>query len=77
MSPEFTQDEIDKRAVIKILQDTGNMKRFMDGLFGQGNWAFDAAEDVWVTPNSHGPGYIVVKRGGDWFVSAPPKGAMS
>jgi hypothetical protein len=74
---EFTQDQIDKHAMFEMLQDTDNMNRLMDGLFGCGNWIFDAAEDVWVTPNSDGPGYIVVKRGGDWFVAVIPEGAMS
>lgn len=65
------------QTVREALNDTDNMNRLMDGLFGQGNWVFDASDDVWVTPNSDGPGYIVVKRGGDWFFAAVPEREIS
>jgi hypothetical protein len=60
------------QAAFEILQDTDNMNLLMDDLFGQCSWVFDSAEDVWIVQNADGPGYIVVKRGGDWFVSMPP-----
>jgi len=45
----------------------------MDGLYGPGKWVYDPREDVWVAPNSKGPGFVIVRRGGDWFVSNPPR----
>jgi hypothetical protein len=58
-------------AIREALQDTATMDRFMDALVGKGNWTYDAADDVWITPNDKGPGFYVVKRGGDWFVATP------
>jgi len=57
--------------VREALQSTENMNRLMDGLFGKGGWTFDEAEDVWVAPNDKGPGFVVVSRGGDWFIAIP------
>jgi hypothetical protein len=72
--PSDTSDDDKAR---EILQDTGNMNLFMNGMFGAGNWVFDETEDVWVTSNSKGPGYIVFRRGGDWFVADIPEREMS
>ena len=65
---KFPQDRT-SRELRRQLQSTEKMNRLMDGLCGPGNWVFDPTEDVWVTRNDHGPGVIVVMRGGDWFVS--------
>jgi len=52
----------------KLFQDTDQMNRLMDRLYGRDRWVFDPVEDVWITPNKKGPGVVVVRRGGDWFV---------
>jgi hypothetical protein len=73
---KFPQDKL-SQSLRDQLQCTEKMNRLMDGVCGPGNWIFDEKEDVWVTPNTHGPGFVVVRRGGDWFVSDPPRKAMS
>lgn len=44
---------------------------FLNRLFGQGQWQYDAREQLWIAPdqNYSGPGrqYFCVKANGDWF----------
>jgi hypothetical protein len=69
------------RRLDKLLRETlrtdAGMTRFMDALFGEQGWVYDASEDVWVTPNKDhigpGRGFLVVKRGGDWFGAVLPE----
>ena len=76
MSPDISDDDKARQ----ILQDTDTMNKFMDDMFGPGNWIFDPMDDVWVTSNSKAkgkPGLLVFKRGGDWFVANIPGREMS
>jgi hypothetical protein len=72
-----TKDEKRIRAELRSrLMGDAEMARFLDALFGVGTWAYDADEDVWVTPDTKhsGPGrvFIVVERGGNWFKAILP-----
>jgi hypothetical protein len=70
----ISPDDPDIQAKLRRhFQDSHQMNRLMDRLFGPGNWVFDPTEDVWVTRNSKGPGLIVVRRGGDWCVCDPER----
>lgn len=61
----------------KRLSTDEGMAKFLDALFGAGSWRYDAAEDVWVIPDKDytgpGRGFVVVKRGGDWFRAVIPE----
>jgi hypothetical protein len=54
----------------KKFQRSDLMEKLLDDLFGPGGWTYDPTEDVWIAPNSRGPGVVVIKRGGDWHVRA-------
>ena len=65
----------------KITSTDEGMGRFLDAALGVGNYAYDPTEDVWVSPNKDdkgpGRGFIVVKRGGDWFTAVLPDEALA
>jgi hypothetical protein len=60
----------------KTMRTDAGMRRLLDVIFGVGKYAYDPTEDVWVCPNKDhkgpGRGFIVVKRGGDWFTAVLP-----
>jgi hypothetical protein len=57
------------------------MIRLLDDIWGAGNYAYDRYEDVWVAPDRDyqgpGRGFIVVRRGGDWFAAIVPAASIS
>jgi hypothetical protein len=63
----------------KLSTDEG-MANFLDKLLGPGCWVYDASEDVWVSPNKkhtgEGRGFLVIKRGGDWFATVLPEATI-
>lgn len=69
------------RAMRRILSTDAGMARFLTDLVGAGNWTYDPGEDVWVVPDDKhtgpGRGYMVMKRGGDWFKAVLPDEVMS
>jgi hypothetical protein len=65
------------RQLKKQLQKPGEMGRFMDHLFGAGNWRYYPDDDVWVAPDARhigpGHGYCIVQRDGTWFTAVLPE----
>jgi hypothetical protein len=65
-------DEIcdEQRAALNA-ELTKDIPRFMDKLFGPGNWQFDAAENLYIArdPNYSGPGFgfVAVRPDGSYF----------
>jgi hypothetical protein len=56
------------------------MVRFLNDLFGAGNYVYDQKTDVLVAPdNDHagpGRGFIVIERGGDWRKIVIPEAVL-
>lgn len=54
------------------------MPVLMNSLFGEGGWAYDKAEHLWIAPDRKylGPGrkYYCVRENGDWFKAYFPEG---
>jgi hypothetical protein len=65
----------------KALSTDEGMNRFLDDLIGPGNYVYDPAADVWVTPDESytGPGraFIVMERGGYFSRTALPDAVLS
>lgn len=69
------------RRIKAALQTDEAMAKFLDKLFGPNGWTYDAAEDVWVTPDTKyvgpGRGFVIIQRGGDWFRAVLPNSEMT
>ena len=59
-----------RKRLQKILQTNEGMTRFLNDLFGVGQWEYDAVDDVWITPDKkysgEGRAVLVIERGGSW-----------
>lgn len=58
----------------------GKLPKLLDRLFGQGQWSFDAREQLWIVEDTHyggiGKEYFCINDKGDWFKARIPDGVM-
>ena len=56
------------------------MGRFLDDMFGCGNYSRDPEADLWIAKDTEyvgeGRGLIVIKRGGDWYKIVIPSDVL-
>jgi hypothetical protein len=66
-----------RNKIRKALLTDEAMVRALDLMFGRENYAYDPANDCWVSPDRDytgpGRGFIVVERGGNWFKAVLPE----
>jgi hypothetical protein len=81
MEPDARTMRRVRKALRKATSTDAGMRRFLDDLIGVGNYSYDPKEDVWIAPNSQhtgpGRGFIVIRRGGNWFSTVIPDGEIS
>jgi hypothetical protein len=69
-----------RNKVRKALLNDQAMVRALDDLFGRENYAYDPANDCWVSPDRDytgpGRGFFVVERGDDWFKAVLPAAVL-
>lgn len=57
-----------------------DMPRFMNTLFGEGNWLFDEVDNLYIaaTPKHQGPGFgfIAVRPDGSFFTGVRPQAVV-
>jgi hypothetical protein len=56
------------------------MERFLDALFGSGNWFYDPSAHLWIGPNSNhqgqGFGFMAIREDKSYFCGVIPQGAF-